>query len=78
MQELSVYTWYIDTTYYKHGAFTKKELPLLTDDQIKIKIFFNKISDERGWTRNYLDNLQGRLPYAIRLIAYLKKEYELE
>jgi hypothetical protein len=64
MQELLIYTWYEDTAYYKNGVFTNKELPLLTDDQKKIKIFFNKISDERGWAQNYVNNLQGSLPFA--------------
>jgi hypothetical protein len=77
-EELLIFTWYKDTSYYKNGAFTNKELPLLNDDVKKIKIFFNKISDEQGWTQNYISNLQGRLPFAIRLIAYLKKEYGIE
>jgi hypothetical protein len=78
MQELLIYSLQEDTTYYNHGVFTNKELPLLTDDQKKIKIFFNKISDEKGWTQNYVNNLQARLPFATRLIKYLKNEYGLD
>jgi hypothetical protein len=78
MQELLIYTLQEDTAYYKNGVFTNKDLPLLTDDQKKIQIFFNKISDERGWTQNYINNLQARLPFTIRLIKYLKEQYGLD
>lgn len=64
-----------DTTHFKNGAFTDKNLPLLTTDPEKLEIFFNKILSERDWTKNYLNHLQARLPYAIRLIELLKKEY---
>lgn len=78
MEELLVYSIYNDSVYYQHGTFTSKELPLLTDNKEKIIIFFNKIAHVRGWTKNYLTNMEERLPYAIRLIAFLKKEYGLD
>ncbi len=78
VQELLVTTWLQDTSYIKNDVFTNKELPLLTNDPQRITIFFNKISYERGWTRNYIDNLVETLPYTIRLITFLKKEYHLE
>jgi hypothetical protein len=78
VQELIVSTWFEDTAYVKNNNFTAKELPLLTDDPQKIRIFFNKISYERGWTRNYMNNLVNTLPYTIRLIAFLKKEYDIK
>ncbi|SRR5579871_202291 len=77
-QELLIGTWYQDTTYYKNDAFTNKELPLLDKDPKKLQIFFNKISFEIGWTRNYIVALKESLPYTIRLIAFLKKEYDIE
>jgi hypothetical protein len=78
VQELLVSTWLEDTAYVKNGDFTGKELPLLTTDPQKIMVFFNKISYERGWTRNYMNSLIETLPYTTRLIAFLKEEYELE
>jgi hypothetical protein len=78
VQELLISTWLEDTAYIKNDAFTNKELPLLTNDPQKIRIFFNKISYERGWTRNYITNLEQALPYTIRLTAFLKKEYGLD
>jgi hypothetical protein len=77
-QELLISTWFEDTTYFKNDKFTNKELPLLTSDPQKIRIFFNKISYERGWTRNYVYSLAETLPYTTRLIAFLKKEYDVE
>ena len=77
-QELLMSTWFEDTTYFKNDKFTNKELPLLTNDPQKIRIFFNKISYERGWTRNYISSLTETLPYTTRLIAFLKKEYDVE
>jgi hypothetical protein len=77
-QELLVDNIYQDSSYFKNGAFTNKTLPLLTSDPQKIKIFFNKVSYERGWTQNYIRNLQAWLPFAINLVDFLKKEYGSE
>lgn len=78
VQELMISTWYKDTTYFKNGSFTGKELPLIDNDPKKIKIFFNRISYERGWAVNYINNLKQALPYTIRLIKFLKNEYHLK
>src|SRR5688500_2230655 len=67
-----------DSTYFRSGIFTNKELPLLTTDPHQFEIFFNKILSERGWTENYVKNLQAKLPYAVRLIELLEEEYELK
>jgi len=77
-QELLVDNVYADSSYFKNGSFTNKTLPLLTSDPQKIKIFFNKVYYERGWTQNYVRNLQAWLPFAINLIDFLKKEYGSE
>ena len=75
MGELLIFRVRADTTYFKNNTYTNKDLPLLNSDYQKIEIFFNKISLERGWTQNYVNNLQEKLPYTIRLIELLKKEY---
>jgi hypothetical protein len=77
-QGILVATWQMDSNYYRQGRFTDRLLPLLENDPKKIKIFFNVISDECGWTRNYINNLELRLPYTIRLIDFLQVEYGLE
>jgi hypothetical protein len=51
--------------------------PLLSLDPERIQVFFNKVMLERGWTQNYIGNLQERLPYTTKLIALLKQEYDL-
>jgi hypothetical protein len=71
-------TVHYDTMYYNTKGFTGKTLPLLTTDPAKIKLMLNHIDFEIGATNNYIYNLQLRLPVAIRLIAWLKKEYGLE
>lgn len=78
MSELLILRLVTDTVYFRKGSPTDKELPLLTADAQNIEIFFNKISIERGWTQNYLDNIKQRIPYTIRLIELLKKEYDLD
>jgi hypothetical protein len=78
ISEILVFRVLRDTAYFKNGAYTSRDLPLLTNDNQKVEMFFNKISLERGWTQNYLINLQERLPYAIKLTRLLKKEYEVD
>lgn len=56
---------------------THENFPLLTSNPREIQVFFNKIKLEHGWTKNYIKNLQERLPYTIKLIALLKKEYDM-
>ncbi|HVM89919.1 MAG TPA: hypothetical protein VMT76_17155 [Puia sp.] len=77
VSELLLFKVWKDTAYFKNGMATNKELPLLYDNPQKLNIFFNKISLERGWTQNYLNNLQEKLPFTIKLIDLLKKEYEI-
>jgi hypothetical protein len=76
MSELLVFNLKKDSANFKgatHAAF-----PLLTNDPQRIQVFFNKIKLEEGWTRNYVKNLQERLPYITKLIALLKNEYDLD
>jgi hypothetical protein len=67
-----------DSSYFRDSGYSTKKFPLLTNDSQKLEIFFNKIFLERGWTQNYVNNLQDRLPYLKRLIALLKKEYAVD
>ncbi len=55
-----------------------KGYPLVTNDKEKIQVFFNSVQLERGWTVNYIRNLQERVPFNAKLIALLKKEYDLK
>ena len=72
------YAIYYDSSFYKDGHLTDKPLPLLSDDPDRLKLLFNKVDFEIGGTENYINNLQERLPFAKRLIEYLKKEYNLK
>jgi hypothetical protein len=75
-QELVDFSIFSDTSFYKNGKMTGKDVSLLVSDPQKIKVFFNKISTERGWTQNYINNLSERIPFCERVIALLKEEYE--
>ena len=76
--ELFDYTILYDTAYFKDGKFTNKYLPLLSDDNNKLKSFYNKLDFEIGATNNYIINLQSRLPITISLIHFLPEKYQLE
>lgn len=68
-----------DATYFDSASgFKNKMPPLFEDNASSLPRFFNKIDFEIGATENYIYNIQRVLPYAERLIAYLKKEYNLE
>ena len=77
LSEIVLFKVWHDSSYLKNNIFTNKELPLLTTNSQKLSVFFNKIYFERGWTKNYLNNLQDKLPYTIRLIELLKNKYHL-
>src|SRR5215471_17117351 len=67
-------TRYFDTS----TGFKNVLLPLYLDNASSLPRFFNKVDFEIGATRLYVYNIQRVLPYAERLIAYLKKEYDIE
>ncbi len=68
-----------DTAYFDTATgFKNALLPLLIDNSSSIPRFFNKINFEINATQNYIYNIQRVLPNAKRLIAYLKKEYNIE
>ena len=78
MEDVIDFAVFRDTSYYKNGKFTGRSLPLLVDNPQQLKKFFNKVTNERGWVGNYTIQLKERLPFVIRFINYLKKEYDLE
>jgi hypothetical protein len=78
LSEIILFEVWHDTTYLRNIIFTNNDLPFLTNNPQKINVFFNKIFIERAWTQNYLNNLQDELPYTIRLIGILKKEYDVK
>jgi hypothetical protein len=75
MTEVLVFNLKKNTATLKSGS--NETFPTLTSNPREIQVFFNKIKLERGWTQNYVENLQERLPYVTNLIALLKKEYDL-
>ncbi len=76
MAELLVFNRKVDTVHFKKNKY--EGFRLLTNDPQQIQVFFNKVKLEQGWTKNYIQNLQDRLPYTTKLISLLKKEYDLE
>jgi hypothetical protein len=68
-----------DTAYFTiNTGFKNVMLPLYLDNASSLPRFFNKIDFEIGATRLYVYNIQKVLPYAERLITYLKREYNIE
>jgi hypothetical protein len=53
-------------------------LPFISNDPQKIKMLFNMVDYEIGAAKNYVMNIKRRLPFAIRLISFLEKEYDLK
>ena len=78
MSELISFKVWNDITYVKNKNFAGEDLPLLNNDAKTTDLFFNKIFIERGWTQNYVRNLQEKLPYTIRLTKLLKEEYKID
>jgi hypothetical protein len=52
--------------------------PVFIKDSLQWRVFFNKIYIERGWTENYVRNMEYRLPIAEGLLRFLQKEYDLD
>lgn len=75
MSEVLVFRIQYDSLYFKNGVPADKDLPMLSTDPQKLEVFYNKVSIERGWTQNYLNQLQRNFQYPVRLIEMLKEEY---
>ena len=79
LEELTDVTTLGDTSFIKHGKMTNKILPQLRDNNGTLPTLFNKIFDFRGITNAYIGNyLKPQLENSKRLIAFLKKEYDIE
>ena len=52
--------------------------PVFTKDPHQWLVFFNKVYAEKGWTENYVRNMEERLPLAERILVFLQKEYDLD
>jgi hypothetical protein len=78
LDELTDITVYGDTLYVKNFKFTGRPLPAITGDSMVLRKLFNKFFDFRLITSSYINgNLRPQLENATRLIAYLKKEYDI-
>jgi hypothetical protein len=64
--------------YGVNRAFASDKFPFLTNDSRKIQLFFNKIYLVRGYTMNYIANMEYHLPNTVRLIELLQKEYNID
>ncbi|HEV3223796.1 MAG TPA: hypothetical protein VGZ90_13000 [Puia sp.] len=81
MDEIIDLSVFRDTSFYKNHSFTKKLLPLLRNENEKIRTFFNKVAQYRIAAYYYCNSpnyLRGQQEFASRLIIFLKKEYEIE
>ncbi len=67
-----------DSSYFKNDSLTDKPLPFINNDPQKIKMLFNMVDFEIGATKLYVSNIQRRLPFATRLIAFLTNEYDIK
>ncbi len=78
LDEVTDMTVFGDTSYIQHNKFTGKSLPVLNGDSVKLGVLFNKVFDFRIITSSYIENnMQPQLDNATRLIAFLKKEYNI-
>lgn len=76
--EVLDYSIFFDTAFWNGGSRSRDLLPLLAEDRRSLHVMFNKIEFEVGATKNYLNNMRDRAPFMARIIAYLKKEYDIE
>jgi len=68
-----------DTSFVKNGKVKNKPLPQLRDRDGKLPTLFNKIFDFRLITNSYAEYyLKPQLENSKSLIAFLKKEYNIE
>jgi len=78
LDELVDMTVFNDTSYIHGENFTSKPLPLL-NDTAKLRVLFNKAFDFRIITYSYAEiYLAPQLANATRLLAFLKREYDIK
>jgi hypothetical protein len=78
VREVLDYSVTYDSSYIKNDSLSDKPLPFINNDPQKIKMLFNMVDYEIGAAKNYVTNIKQRLPFAIRLITFLEKEYNLK
>jgi hypothetical protein len=78
VREVLDYSVTYDSSYIKNDSLSNKPLPFISNDPQKIKMLFNMVDYEICATKNYVTNIKRRLPFAIRLISFLEKEYNLK
>jgi hypothetical protein len=79
LDELADMTVFGDTAFVKMQKMTGKTLPKLRDENGKLTTFFNKVYVFGIITGSYAEyNLKPQLENATRLIAFLKKEYDID
>jgi hypothetical protein len=67
-----------DSASIQNGHFSEQNLPLLGEDLKSLNVLFNKLYLERGWTQNYVNNINQKLPYVQRLISLLRNQYNFK
>ena len=78
LDELTDMTVLMDTSFVKGGKMTNRPFPQLRDDNGKLPTFFNKIFDFSLIINSYVeDYLKPQLKRSKSLIAFLKKEYDI-
>jgi len=77
VREVLDYSVAYDSSYILNDSLSDKRLPFISNDPQKIKMLFNMVDYEIGAAKNYVANIKRRLPFAIRLINFLEKEYNL-
>jgi hypothetical protein len=79
LDEITDMTIYGDSTFFNHFEFTNKPVPAIAGDSATFRKLFNKAFDFRGITESYVKyNMEPQLENATRLIAFLKKEYDID
>ncbi len=78
LDELVDMTVFSDSSFVRRGDFTASPLPPL-NDTAKLRVLFNKAFDFRIITYSYIENnLAPELENATRLLAFLKREYDIK
>ena len=77
-REVFDYSVLHDSSFRKSDSLYIQRNLLITNNPEKIKHLFNMVDLEIGATENYVQNIQRRYPFAVNLIKYLQKRYDLK
>jgi len=79
LDELMDITVFDDVSFIEGGRMTNKPFPPLRGDKEKLSVFFNKVFDLKEITFSYAErNLKPQMENAKNIIAFLKKEYDID